>query len=189
MSTVNSKIAAIYTNLGWMLIFSFWAVPAHSWEVDFSRRQLQFSQVQDESRLPASVSAPKTMVATDTKYSDAKSNVGSGVLGPLAEAFEGTEPTKDIVILNTGQGFIPEVLNLKQGQTYRIHVVNVSEKNKNISFIMDSFDQHHNTVFGQERAFVLTPKADGVFSYVCPELDLQGKVVVMSSERSPASQK
>jgi plastocyanin len=145
---------------------------AHAWEVDMSRRQVDFNRITDQNRLPASVSTDET-----------KSVFGS--------VFDSVEPTQDIVILNTDKGFVPDTVRVKKGSNYKIHVVNVSNKDKNVSFVLDAFSEHHNTVYGQEKTFNLSPKVDGVFSYQCPETAVQGKFIVISNpadtERKPAS--
>ncbi|MBK9323894.1 MAG: cupredoxin domain-containing protein [Bdellovibrionaceae bacterium] len=137
-----------------------------------SRRQLDFSRVSDQSRLPASTEVDETQTL-------------------FGQVFDSVEPTQDIVILNTEKGFVPETIRVKKGNSYRIHVVNVNQKEKNISFVLDAFSEHHSTVYGQERSFNLHPKVDGIFSYQCPETAVQGRVIVMSKssdgERKPAS--
>lgn len=165
MNSLSSKIAIACTSL---IIFSSLA---KAWEVDMSRRQLEFNRVTNESRLPASAESDDTQSL-------------------FGQVFETVEPTQDIVILNTEKGFIPNTIRLKKGSNYRVHVVNVNQKEKNISFVLDAFSEHHSTVYGQERTFSLNPKVDGIFSYQCPETAVQGKVIVMSTsdgERKPAS--
>lgn len=167
MSSVNSRIARIFTKL---VAASFLvSVPASAWEIDMSRRQVDFNRVQNQERLPASV----------------KSSEPAGLLDNV---FESTGPTQDIVIMNTEKGFVPETVYLKKGGSYRIHVVNVNEKEKNLSFVLDAFSEHHNILYGKAKTFTVTPKADGVFTYQCPETALQGKFVIASPEqRKPAS--
>ena len=174
MNSVNSKTAKIYNkwitaSLMFILGSLFFLDAVQAWEVDFSRRQLEFSKVEDQNRMPASVSP----VAES----------------PLGKALESVEPAKDIVILNTDKGFVPETIQLRQGGQYKIHIVNVNEQKKNVSFIMDSFGQHQSTVYGQPRTFQLNPKAEGVFSYQCPETAVQGRLVVVPESRTPASNK
>lgn len=166
MNSLNSKIAAVCISL--LLV-----TPAsRAWEVDLSRRQSELSKITNQDRLPASTSADETQ----------------SIFG---QVFDSVEPTQDIVILNTEKGFVPDTIRLKKGNTYRIHVVNVNAKEKNVSFILDAFSEQHNTVFAQEKVFNLSPKVNGVFSYQCPETAMQGKVIVISSssdsERKPAS--
>lgn len=181
MNSVNSKIAKIFTKRGVrpagllaVAAFAFVSaltvrVPeALAWEVDFSRRQVDFKRVNNENRLPASV----------------KSSEPAGLLDRV---FESTEPAQDIVIMNTEKGFVPESIHLRKGATYRLHVVNVNSKEKNVSFILDAFSEHHNTVYGQVKSFTVSPKADGVFAFQCPETSVQGRVVVIPNERKPAS--
>jgi len=52
-------------------------------------------------------------------------------------------------------------------------------KEKNTSFLMDSFTEAHNTMFGNLKTFIIEPKVEGVFSYQCPETGIQGKLVVV----------
>lgn len=181
MNSVNSKIAKIFTSTRFkaLALVAVGAVAfttamtvrptdALAWEVDLSRRQVDFDRVTDQSRLPASA---KSAESVDL----------------LEKVFDSVEPAQDVVIMNTEKGFVPEAVHLRQGGTYRIHVVNVNSKEKNVSFVMDAFSEHHNTVYGQAKSFTVTPKADGVFAFQCPETSLQGRVVVVPGERKPAS--
>lgn len=186
MNIVNFKIAPIYSRkslllrlLIWglcILSYSLWSVESvHAWGVDFSRRRLEFDKIQDESRMPASMSA-STAVNADAENKN-----------PLAKVFESTEVAKDIVILHTEKGFVPDMVQLRQGSVYRFHVVNVDEKKRNVSIVVDAFAQHHNTIFGAQKSFQVSPKTEGIFSYQCPESAYQGKIVVIPQERKPAS--
>lgn len=170
MSFVNSKIAKNFTRIAASILLM--ASTAQAWEVDFSRRQVDFNSVKNEDRLPASVREDKAV------------NI-------LEQVFDSVEPAQDIVIMNTDKGFVPETVRLKKGNSYRIHVVNVNGKEKNVSFILDAFSQHHNTVFGEQKTFNVSPKTDGIFSYQCPETAVQGKFIIYSdsgkSDRKPAS--
>lgn len=173
MSFVNIKIVKNCIKIALVL---FGASTALAWEVDFSRRQVDFSRVQNEDRLPASIQEDQAV-------------------SPLAKVFDSVEPSQDIVIMNTDKGFVPATIHLKKGNSYRIHVVNVNNKEKNISFVLDAFSEHHNTVFGEQKTFSVTPKMDGIFSYQCPETAVQGKFIVSSdavsssvvNDRRPAS--
>lgn len=170
MSFVNFKIAKSCTSLALLLLVS----SAQAWEVDFSRRQVEFNKVENKDRLPASI------------QEDQSTSI-------LTKVFESVEPTQDIVIMNTEKGFVPETVRLKKGNSYRVHVVNVNGKEKNVSFVLDAFSEHHNTVFGEQKVFNVTPKTDGIFSYQCPETAVQGKFIIFSdagttsSGRKPAS--
>ncbi|MBO9667754.1 MAG: cupredoxin domain-containing protein [Bdellovibrio sp.] len=146
---------------------------AHAWEVDFSRRQVDFNKISNDDRLPASIREDQSVSI-------------------LSKVFDSVEPTQDIVIMNTEKGFVPETVRLKKGNNYRIHVVNVNGKEKNVSFVLDAFSEHHNTVFGEEKTFSVMPKTDGIFSYQCPETAVQGKFIIYSDapgagDRKPAS--
>ncbi|MGZ3772404.1 MAG: cupredoxin domain-containing protein [Pseudobdellovibrionaceae bacterium] len=173
MNFVNTKIVQSCINFASALFFlgASFTSSAIAWEVDFSRRQVDFNRVQNEDRLPASIQEEQIAV------------------GPLTKVFDSVEPSLDIVIINTDKGFVPDTIHLKKGSSYRIHVVNVNSKEKNISFVLDAFSEHHNTVFGEQKVFSVTPKTDGIFSYQCPETAIQGKFIVSSEEspRKPAS--
>ena len=164
MNSVNSKIVKICTSA--VIVFSqSWAF---AWEVDFSRRQVEFNKITNSNRLPASVNVEES-----------KSLFGG--------VFDGSEPTQDIVIMNTEKGFVPDTLRLKSGNSYRVHVVNVNKKEQNVSFVLDAFSEHHNTLFGEKRTFTVAPKAEGIFSFQCPETATQGKLIIFSEGRKPAS--
>ncbi|WP_246845343.1 cupredoxin domain-containing protein [Bdellovibrio sp. NC01] len=169
MNSVNSKIVKTCTKISLLLCL---ASPAFAWEVDFSRRQVEFNKVSNEDRLPASV------------QEDQSASI-------LNKVFDSVEPTQDIVIMNTEKGFVPDTVRLKKGNNYRVHIVNVNGKEKNVSFVLDAFSEHHNTVFGEQKVFNVTPKTDGIFSYQCPETAVQGKFIIYSdansSGRKPAS--
>jgi plastocyanin domain-containing protein len=139
-----------------------------AWDVDMSRRQKELTH----SRMPANVF-------------DLPAKKDEGM---AANYFESIEPTQEIVILNTEKGFIPETVRLKKGQNYKIHVVNVNNKEKNTSFVLDAFSEHHGTYFGQEKSFSLSPRTEGIFSFQCPETAKQGRLIIVSdSERKPAN--
>ena len=171
MSSVSSKIVRNCTSLVLILLMSSSVM---AWEVDFSRRQVDFNKVKNDDRLPASI------------QEDQSANI-------LTKVFESVEPTQDIVIMNTDKGFVPETVHLRKGNNYRVHVVNVNGKEKNVSFVLDAFSEHHNTVFGEQKTFYVTPKTDGIFSYQCPETAVQGKFIIFTDkdagDRKPASSK
>ena len=88
------------------------------------------------------------------------------------------QPMNEIVVLNTENGFIPKSIRVKEGQSYKINVVNVNQKEKNISFVLDSFSEHHSTYYGVIKSFYIQPKKEGVYSFQCPETSAKGKLVV-----------
>lgn len=101
------------------------------------------------------------------------------ILSAIRKAVQPVEPAKEIVILNTESGFIPEKVRVKKGEAYKVHVVNLNMKEKNVSFLMDSFTQSHNTVFGMKKSFNIEPQVEGIYSYQCPETGIQGQLVVV----------
>jgi hypothetical protein len=164
-----------------MLLLSSICLTVHALEIDFSRRQIDFSKVENENRVPAGA------------FEDQSTSIVSKVFD--VSMFEAIDPAQDIVIINTDKGFIPEVINLKKGNNYRMHIVNINSKEKNVSFVMDAFSEHHNTFYGEQKAFTVSPKIDGIFSFQCPETAVQGKLVVYSEsgaevgEKLPSSRK
>lgn len=181
MSSPNSPIAKAYikflarlslsVKIGLFLAVSFMHVSVRAWEVDLSRRQGDLRKA--KTRGPASV-------VVENKKAD---SMFSGI-------FTSLDPAQEIVILNTEKGFVPETIQLKAGQNYKIHVVNVNESAKNVSFVFDAFSEHHGTFYGQPKTFQISPKIEGVFSFQCPETAKQGRVVVAphSEARRPASE-
>lgn len=166
MNSVNSKSVKLFIKI---LCFVLVAAQAQSWEVDMSRRKLDFDRVSDQNRLPAS-----TQTTTSSPFN-------------VEELIPSMLPTQDIVILNTEKGFIPEKIVVRKGEAYRIHLVNVHPEKKNISFILDDFAESHSTPFAKEKLFDLRPKKSGEFSFHCPETSFRGRVIVIDDERKPAS--
>jgi hypothetical protein len=136
---------------------------AKAWEVDFSRRQMDFSRIKNQSLL------------------EVKETKEESFFSPLITP---AMPTQDVVILNTEKGFVPESLFLKKNQNYRLHVVNIHPKEKSLSFIMESFSEHHGTAFAEQKTFEVTPKIDGIFTYQCPETGIEGRLVVSADTPS-----
>ncbi len=181
MSSLNSPIAKTYTKfvarlaltmkVALFLAVSFMHVSVRAWEVDLSRRQGDLQKV--KTRGPASV-------VTENQKKDSM----------FAGIFTSLDPAQEIVIMNTEKGFVPETIQLKAGQAYKIHVVNVNEAAKNVSFVFDAFSEHHGTFYGQPKTFQISPKIEGVFSFQCPETAKQGRVVVAPNAegRRPASE-
>lgn len=152
-------------------IIIFVAKTVFAFEIDFSRRK-QFMKSQE---VPGeAIQTPSVLEPTSVE--NVKMNF---------------EASQDVVILNTDKGFVPQTLSLREGVKYKIHVVNVNEKEKNVSFIMSAFAQHHGTFYGQIKTFEVIPQKEGVYTYQCPETSLEGKVVVIppTSNRAIASEK
>jgi hypothetical protein len=128
--------------------------------------------------------------------SSASGAAGGGILDSARKLVNslldaGGEPVQDIVIMNTDHGFVPSTVRVRRDNRYKIHIVNVNEKEKNVSFILDAFSEHHATYYGKIQSFFLEPKKDGVFSFQSPETSAEGKLVVLSTgaanARGPAS--
>ena len=168
MNSLNFKTAKNFTRLA-LFLFSFFAqVSVRAWDVDMTRREKELKTM----RLPASI------VDESQKKQD-----------ETAGFFDSVDPTQDIVIMNTEKGFVPETIRLKKGHNYKIFVVNVNDKEKNTSFVLDAFSEHHATFFGKQKSFTVSPKVDGIFSFQCPETAMQGRVIVFSDDnRKPAAQ-
>ena len=170
MSLLNFKTVKSFTRFTLFFLAFFAQVSVRAWEVDMSRRTKDLRTM----RMPASI--------TDQAKTE-ESMVNN--------FFQATDPTQEVVIINTEKGFIPETVHLRKGQNYKIIIVNVNDKEKNTSFVLDAFSEHHATYFGQHKSFSIAPKADGIFSYQCPETAQQGKIIVFSddlnSNRKPAS--
>lgn len=168
MNSQNSKTVKSFTRFLLFFLAFFTQVSVKAWNVDFSRRQKELKTM----RMPASiVDQNQTGMAEESMVSN---------------FFQSVEPTQEIVIMNTDKGFVPETLHLKKGQNYKIFIVNVNDKEKNTSFVLDAFSEHHATYFGQQKSFSIAPKADGIFSFQCPETARQGRIIVFSDEMDPA---
>ncbi len=153
-----------------MIILCLWLSQAVAWDVDLSRRQVDFSRITNQTRLPAS-------------------QVEEEPLGLLQRALTIPDVSQDIVIVNTETGFVPDKINVKKGGSYKIYIVNVDSKHKNSSFILDAFAEHHATAYGKVKTFTITPKTEGVFTFQSPESGVEGRLVVAPNERQPASQR
>lgn len=158
MNSASIRIVRLFISS----VFFFGTLQIRAWEIDMSRRQLEFSEVKEVDQ------------------SAKNKNVETTVFESL---FEPSGAIQDVVIMNTEKGFVPETITLRKNQTYRFHVVNVNEKNKNVSFKFDAFSENHNTIFGKPKVFQVQPKQDGIFSFHCPETELKGKVVIINSEK------
>lgn len=129
------------------------------WAIDLSRRQKDIRQQEMKAPIPQ----PEQQTFFDKLFT--------------AEA-----PANDVVILNTDKGFIPGTVRLRKGVKYKVHVVNVNGAEKNVSFILDAFSEHHATFYGSIKSFEIHPQKEGVFSFQCPETSLEGRMVVFQAE-------
>lgn len=169
---IITRAKLFINSLLFLLIFS--ALAQADWNIDLSRRT-QTAREQD-LRAPASSDAP--IMAEPPKQ------------GFFDSLFESNQIAGEIVVLNTDKGFVPSTVRVKKGLAYEIHVVNVNEKEKNVSFVLDSFSEHHATFYGKIKTFVIRPQKEGVYKFVSPETSAQGKLVVFPGgpdTRLPAS--
>ena len=170
------------------------------WTIDFSRRASK-TREQDlnaaarpaEGRNPASVRASDGEGAggyaapIELSAEAASAPAKKGVFDTL---FDAGEPIQDIVILHTDKGFVPSTVRVRKGGRYKVTVVNVNEREKNVSFILDGFSEHHATYYGKVKTFTLEPKKEGTYSFQSPETSSEGKLVVFNPQvtlRAPAS--
>lgn len=179
MNTANFKIVKSFIRSFLFSFFFFAQVKVHAFEVDLSRRQSELKDL-TEIKYVTPATPAEHVKATDSEIVEALNKVVMPV-----------DVSKEIVILQTEQGFVPSLIQVKKGETYKIHVVNLNMKEKNVSFLMDSFTQSHNTVYGAPKTFTIEPKVEGVYSYQCPETGVQGKLVVIPDvkARKVASEK
>lgn len=166
---------------------------AHAdWSIDFSRRNFKTRQsdlnapAHPSGRQPASVEAAPTESAVIDTVQEPEAKKGL-----LDTFFDSGEPIQDLVILLTEKGFVPSTVRVRKGGRYKVHVVNVNEKEKNVSFMLDGFSEHHATYYGKIKVFVLEPKKEGAFSFQSPETSSEGRLIVFNPQigvRAPASQ-
>lgn len=155
---------------------------AHAdWSVDLSRRTQQMRK-QELNRAPAAV---KRYEGEGVQSVNVEGLPASDENEPdrsfVDRIFDPGEPTQDIVILNTDRGFVPNTIRIRKDGRYMVHVVNVNEKEKNVSFILDGFSEHHATFFGKVKSFKLEPRKEGVYSFMSPETAVEGRFIVFTS--------
>jgi hypothetical protein len=168
VSSQSSHRVLSYTRVVVFILAFFVQVTVRAWDVDLSRRQKDLQKAQGPGLAGNTTVAPENLVDS---------------------FFDSFGPTQEVVILHTEKGFVPETVRMKKGTNYKVHIVNVDEKDKNVSFVLDAFSEHHGTLFGKENTFSISPKTEGIFSFQCPETAKQGKIIVYSDEeRKPASQ-
>lgn len=184
---MKSRLSILLISLVMVPIFSSSAFA--DWGVDFSRRakdmrDADLSEAAQVGRYPAS--AGGTVIVGEPAQEKTQSK------GLLDTLFDTGEPVQEIVILNTDRGFVPASVHVRKNGRYKVHVVNVNDKDKNISFILDGFSEHHATYYGKVKTFMLEPKQEGIFSFQSPETAAEGRLVVFNpqvSVREPAGEK
>lgn len=160
---MDIKVTSIFLLLFLMLL----AETGRAWDVDFSRRQKPSRQKFTETTPAGPEDTDSLVVKSVHKDRNVKDR-------------------QELVILNTNHGFVPAQVRMSKGFHYKIHVVNVNEDKKNVSFIMDGFNQHYATYFGQIKTFDVDPEKEGVFEFECPETTAMGKVVVFGPGKTMA---
>ena len=151
------------------------------WSIDLSRRTQQMRK-QELGRSPAAVKRYDGEGAQNVKVEGMPAaEEGEAERSFVDKIFDPGEPTQDIVILNTERGFVPNTIRIRKDGRYMVHVVNVNEKEKNVSFILDGFSEHHATFFGKVKTFKLEPRKEGVYSFMSPETAVEGRFIVFTS--------
>lgn len=162
------------------------------WKIDLSRRQKSVRETDLTAAAQDATRAPASARVGDEGGGSRETGDGAGSSkGIFDTLFDAGEPVQEVVILNTEKGFVPNQVNVRKNGRYMIHVVNVNEKEKNVSFILDGFSEHHATFYGKVKTFRLEPKKEGVFSFQSPETSAEGRLVVFNpqiSVRGPASE-
>lgn len=172
----------------------FVSTASAEWAIDLSRRQKEtrhadmYQGPQEVERAPASV---------QPMFGEAPEKINwVAPLPPqnpvVTTTVDSNDHVTELVILNTPKGFVPNTVRMRKGVKYQVHVVNVNEKEKNISFVLDGFSEHQSTYYGKIKSFYLQPTREGVYSFQCPETSIEGRLVVFSPPgatniRTPAS--
>ncbi len=181
MNSVNFKTASNYIKLFFrtaLFAFCFFAqIKVHAQIVEAGDNKDSITVPHSESK----VVMPTQFVIVKPGEVNAKIK-DELILKAIRKAVQPVEPSNQIVILNTEKGFIPDHVRVKKGEAYKVHIVNINMREKNVSFIMDSFTQSHNTVYGIEKTFNIEPQVEGIYSYQCPETGLQGQLVVVGED-------
>lgn len=180
MNSVNSKTVKSFTKSfarGFIFAFFFFV------QVKVNAEVLETSEQVSAPKTETAVVAPTSASITKPKEANVKQK-DEEILKAIRQAVQPVEPTKQIVILNTEAGFVPDKVRVKKGEAYKVHVVNINMREKNVSFIMDSFTQSHNTVFAVEKSFNIEPQVEGIYSYQCPETGVQGQLIVVKDDKS-----
>ena len=182
MNSVNFKTVKKYTSTffrGFIFAFCFFAqIKVHAQLIKASDNKDAITAPRSESK----VVAPTQDLIAKPGEATAKQK-DEEILKAIRKAVQPVEPTNQIVILNTEKGFVPDKIRVKKGESYKVHIVNINMREKNISFIMDSFTQSHNTVFAAEKTFNIEPQVEGIYSYQCPETGIQGQLIVVGDEK------
>lgn len=139
------------------------ATQALAWDIDLSRRRKQFH------REPAAEATPSGKASSsDTGFFD--------------QVLPTSPAATEVVIMATEEGFVPKQVRLRKDTPYTIFLVNVNEKERNASFILDAFSEHHGTYFGKIKKFTINPKKEGIYTFASPETGFEGRMIVFQGE-------
>ena len=198
MNTRTITRAKLYTRLAFLAVTFSAGTARGEWTVDFSRRlppaRLGAEELMVSTPSPTSSRDPASEFPIDVPAAPATPAPSANAAaedGFFATLFQSGDVAQEIVVLNTEKGFVPSTIRVKRGLNYKIDVVNVNEKERNVSFVLDSFSEHHGTYYGKIKSFVIRPQKEGVYKFISPETSAQGKLVVSPSpavdKRLPAS--
>lgn len=180
--------AKLCTRLAFLAVTFSAATARGEWTVDFSRR-LPPARLAPELNEPADARAPASEFPLEAPAAAAAPAPSDD--GFFATLFQSGDVAQEIVVLNTERGFVPSTIRVRRGLNYKINVVNVNERERNVSFVLDSFSEHHGTYYGKIKSFVIRPQKEGVYKFISPETSAQGKLVVTpapaATGRLPAS--
>ena len=112
------------------------------WKVDFSRRRKEIKERENlhsrsyrRSQLPSSRQGKRGIASLDDKFTVVPKKEEAPFLEGILER---QAPAQEIVIMHTKDGFFPANVQIYKDRRYKVHVVNVHQKSKNVSFMMDS---------------------------------------------------
>ena len=172
---MNLKLTSIFVVLLLMAVADL----ARAWEVDWSHHRKVASD-------DATAVDPGNVVPAADDVKDPPHRPKASLEGLVEHE---TKPKfadhQEFVILNTEHGFVPSNIRLHKGVSYIVHIVNVNESKKNVSFMLDAFNQHYATYYGEIRSFTINPDKEGVFEFECPETASAGKMVVLGPSVMP----
>lgn len=203
----KNLLIATVAILGIVATTVFSSAASAEWKIDLSRRQKEMRQSDMNAGSRETTSEATTVerspASTQPMFADGLQPDPAPptkwptpelpkAQTPQASNVDVSEPVNEIVIMNTAKGFVPSTIRLRRDVKYQVHVVNVNEKEKNISFVLDGFSEHQATYYGKIKSFYLQPTREGVYSFNCPETSVEGRLVVFAPPgatnlRTPAS--
>ncbi len=161
MNSPSFKTARFFTKLFLFLFCSFVHIEVKALDVDFSRRT---KEIKTSFRGPANVG---------------ESSESSGQVSSTESFFQSVDPSQDIVLVLTENGFVPSKISVRKNQRYNLHIVNLNSQQKNASFILDAFSEHHGIYFANLIKIEIRPKVEGPFSFESPEVGKKGLLIVL----------